>query len=373
MNQEYQSRLDPECGWKGYFQAKLTNDFVSPLPFLGSLFEYSRRGSLNKEEGGVGVLEFPFERSDYGPRRNRHPSSVRRAFQTQAGEELKRGENEEIAQVAAEIPDEFRGWAIKNADDVSHYTIQESDVSKTQTIEPPSLRNLPAFFGSRRTKWTPQHDLAVEEMKSNSSVRPFIDLIENVVGLNEKTLPRKELWIALREPYAGELIIPRKLRSGHYVIINPYAFVPEGRQIRISSNFITYGNCLAIDKEEGLDRKTATTIISAFLISSFGQIQFEREGYNREGCRSVEKEHLSRIRVVDPRVMTEHERVTVIQAFERLPFPITTDRLSNGQDLRNLLDEAIADILCRLLAFDKESLLTEAHASLDEWLEARMP
>jgi len=112
-------------------------------------------------------------------------------------------------------------------------------------------------------------------MRANAQVSAYIGEVENIVNLTEAVLPREMLWTVLREPVAGELIVPRKTRTGHWVHVNPFAFDLAQRQVRISSNFIAYRECLAIDPASELTRETSTRLIAAFLVSSFGHFFFE--------------------------------------------------------------------------------------------------
>ena len=144
--------------------------------------------------------------------------------------------------------------------------------------------------------------------------------------------------------------------------------------MRISSNFLTYSNCRAKDWSTGLSREHAVRLIAAFLSSSFGQLQFEIEGYNREGCLAIEAEQLARIRVFDPRWVRQENRQAILDAFEDLEYPVRTDRFSVEQLNRNALDRLFAaEISNRHPELSTERLLESVHASLDEWLGARMP
>jgi len=211
-------------------------------------------------------------------------------------------------------------------------------------------------------------------MMNNARVRPYIDLVEGTVNLNDTVLEREKRWLALREPYAGELILPRKTRSGHRVYVNPFPFIDGGRQVRISSNFLTYGGVLATDEGTNLDRRTSVRLIAAFLVSAFGQVQFEAEGVNREGLLSLEQQQISRIKVFDPRWIAPENREPILEAFGRLPYPVATDRLSAEQPLRNELDRLFSiEIAQRIGTADSTSLLTTVHSALDEWIEARRP
>ena len=185
-------------------------------------------------------------------------------------------------------------------------------------------------------------------------------------------LPDKSLWVGLREPFAGELIIPRKLRGGYRVHINPFPCNPVGRQVRLSSNFISYTDCLATDSAKGVDRLTAATIIAAFLVSSFGQLQIESLANNREGCLSVEDHHLNLVHVIDPRQMTPTERDSILTAFSNLRYPVPMNLVASQLPDRQRLDEAIAQHICRLSGtWTPNDLLTETWGALDEYTIAR--
>lgn len=368
-----QNKLDAKNGWKTYFANDLKNDFRTGLPTLPGLFKHSRRGSLNKEEGGVGTYEYPLERNDYGPQRL--PLGTKgRSFQTKKGRKLTDLENQSILHLSRQIPENYLGWSLRNADDAEGFVLNESAVIKQRTIEPPTLRNKRFFHGKKRSPWTYHHEMAVRDMKLHEDVEPYISAVESIVNLNETVLPRENLWVGLREPYAGELIIPRKTRAGHRVHINPFAFDPSKRQVRISSNFITFKNCIARDHSTRLDRKTAVYLIAAFLVSSFGQLQFEMEGYNREGLLCVEDVQLGRISVFDPRWVRPDKRQAIIDAFQKLPYPVSTTQLSSTQYGRNVLDDLFADEICeRNKSLNKEELLNEVHSLLDEWITGRNP
>jgi hypothetical protein len=368
-----QGELDARASWKQYFSNELVNDFRLPAwPTLDDLFESGRRGSLDKEGGGVSVYEFPFGRTNYGPSRLRRPD--RTGWQTRRGRALTAEENEELADLAEGIPEEYRGWALRNSDDLEGFELRVDDVQKQQTLEPPILREHYDLFLEGRTAWTDIHEDALVLMRAELGVSAYIGEVERVVNMTEDVLPKELLWVALREPVAGELIIPRKARVGHRVHVNPFAFDLTGRQVKVSSNFISYTNCVATDPTSGLTREVATKLVAAFLVSSFGQLQFELEGYNREGLLAVEKHHLSKVRVFDPRTVRPENRQRILDAFAALPYPISTSALSADQSERNELDRLFAEEITAAHAqFDVGALLVEVHAALDEWLIARQP
>ena len=296
-------------------------------------------------------------------------------YNTKKGKKLTLGENATLKDLAKNIPWDFRGYALKNADDLSGYEVTHSHVIQNPTLEPPKSRNnIGLFLKGSRVPWSSDLDESLQEMYKDPDVERYIEGVSSISLLDESILPRSQLWVVLREPVAGELIVPRKTRRGHRVHINPYAFDKNGRQVRISSNFITFQNCLAVEQATKLDRETATKLIVAFLLSSFGQLQFEMSGYNREGVLSLEKHHLVKISVFDPRWIDTKTRAKIIEALENLPFPIDSTRLSSEQYERRQLDELFAkEITNRNLQLNPDELLEEVENELDNWLISREP
>jgi hypothetical protein len=347
-----QSELKAEEGWKGFFGNPLTRDYIARLTPLDSFFAFSRRGSLQKEEGGMSPLGFPWSNKTYGRGMNGKPLLVK--------------ENALLHELAQRIPSRFKGLAIKNSDTPRNYVLTLDDVTQEPTLEMPWQRGRAEFRVPEKVDMILDSDRTLGTLSSESHVRKFIRRFRKLKGLQD--MSRSDLWVGLREPVAGELIIPRKQRKGHRVFVNPFALDPDRRQVRVSSNFICYSGIVPM---EGLTPIDATKIIAAFLVSSFGQIQFEILGANREGCLSVEKHHLARVRTLDPRSMSREECKSVIEAFSKLPFPVPTDRRPADLLERSRIDRLIAEVICRLCSWDVEELLLEVHNTLYEYLEAR--
>jgi len=371
-----QSTLKAKDGWKSNFTADLENDYLSEdWPILKKLFASMRSGRPDREGGGTIVYTFPVGLTEYGPRREVCLKEKKGRYATEEGDALTAKENAEIRDLSVAIDPEFLGYAIRNSRNLSGYEISVQDVTKCPIIEPPSLRGRPEYIDSpKKVPWQQHHDQALLEIYSNRSMRSYIRKVMKKVNMTKRVLSRNDLWFILREPAAGELILNRKLREGHRVHINPFAFDAAGRQVRISSNFLSLATCTATDDGTGLDRKKSTYLIAAFLMSSFGQLQFEREGQNREGMLSVEEHQVERIHVFDPRWVRPKKRDAIIAAFKALPYPIKAEFSSSELPERNHLDDLFADeIIFRNNSLDKNSLLTEVHDELDEWITSRQP
>lgn len=369
-------RKVPQSGLNGesWQQKTLNEDFRPSLATLDSLFSFSRSGRLDREGGGTELYALPFNKKNYGFKRILKPSP-RAKYQTLTNGPLSPLENEQLRLAANEIPKQLRGYALVNSDDLSGYRLTVADVTKDEVLEAPEQRKKkiqPTYFKKNRRIWDASLEKAVDEIKSDPKSKNYITLVETVVGLDETVLSRSELWHGLREPYAGELIIPRKLRAGHRVHINPFAYSPRGRQVRISSNFFHYYNCKAIDSKSNLTREIAVELIFAFLMSSFGQLQFEMEAFNREGARSVEQHQLKRIRVFDPRLVRPQNRRAILNTAAQLPYPVSTELSPYLQPKLLALDELFADeIVFRDSSLTRDKMLDEVHQTLCEWLEAR--
>ncbi len=365
-----QNKLNGES-WQ---QKTLNEDFRPSLPTLDSLFSFSRSGRLDREGGGTELYALPFNKKNYGVKRIIKPSP-RTKYQTLTNGPLTPLENKQLQSAAKKIPKRLRGYALVNSDSLSDYRLTVVDVTKDEVLEAPEQRKKkiqPTYFKKNRRKWDVSLDKAVDEIKSDPRSKNYISLVETMVGLNETVLSRSELWHGLREPYAGELIIPRKLRVGHRVHINPFAYSPTGRQVRISSNFFHYYNCKAIDPNSNLTREIAVELIFAFLMSSFGQLQFEMEAFNREGARSIEQHQLKRIRVFDPRLIRPQNRQAILNAAAQLPYPVSTELSPYLQPELLALDELFAEeIVFRDSSLNRDEMLDEVHQTLFEWLEAR--
>ena len=364
-----QTELDARNGWKAYFSTTLSRDFRVGLSAMQDLFAFSRRGSLAKEEGGMSSLAFPFSRRSFGYKRSALEGAVRPG-QNRRVVKLSAAENRDLVALASAIPQAFRGYAVENADTLNRLVLDQQQLLEQATLEPRMLRGLHIYRSRRKVQWGTLHTDAVEEMMREPSVRAFILEFRRATGLDSTVMSDRLLWVGLREPIAGELIIPRKMRAGLKVHINPFAWQGHGRQVRISSNFVTFSGCTAVDVNTNVE--TASKLIVAFLLSSFGQLQFEMAGYNREGCLSLEAAHFSTLSVVDPRLIRPVERQRILTALGILPFPVPMDQLAENKRQQKALDEEIATVICRIQEWaDPHRLAEEVRVLLDEYILAR--
>ena len=314
-------------------------------------------------------LAFPFSRRSFGNKRSPLEGGGRPG-QNQRGVALSLEENSRLVALAANIPQAWRGYAAENADTLTGLVLDEQQLLVQATLEPHMLRGLQIWKSKRKVPWRALQTAAVEAMMREPAIRSFIQEFRLATGLSPTLMNDRQLWIGLREPSAGELIIPRKMRAGLKVHLNPFAWQGHDRQVRISSNFITFVDFAAVDANT--DPEIASKLIAAFLLSSFGQLQFEMDGYNREGCLSLEAKHLAALSVIDPRLIRPDERERMLIALERLPFPVPMDQLAINKPRQKALDEEIGAVICRVHEWDDpSSLADEVQGLLDEYILAR--
>ena len=300
-----QSELNPRDGWKPNFAPSSTLSRLESMPLLMDLFDDCRRGSLQKEET-ASIITFPFRNwtmrgtESSGGVSYQRVNMEGRPYQTGRGDPIPEEILEELTELDECIPEDFRGYAIKSPGKMGNevsYVLHNGNFNHVYSgggfqqndgvIEPPSLRDGVWNRGHGRHQWTNEFEAALDDMRRNPHTRRFMELVEDHLGLNDECLPLSEIWVDLREPAAGELIIPRSQRIGFRVHINPLAFDQRGRQVRISSNLFSLSGLNT--GSSSISREIGTRLVAAFLLSSFGQLQFETYCNPREGMMRISK------------------------------------------------------------------------------------
>ena len=137
-----------------------------------------------------------------------------------------------------------------------------------------------------------------------------------------------------------DILIPRADRKKHVCYYNPF-----NNNIILSTNFWYLNNIRNINLNVDIDLQIK--FISAFLISSFGQIQFEIHSNNQEGMRKIEGFHIQQFKIIDPKIVSNEEIQHVVNQFETLN--LNTSEFSGLEGLNNNprkdLDKAIGEII----------------------------
>jgi hypothetical protein len=226
-----------------------------------------------------------------------------------------------------------------------------------------------------KAKWTKEFEDALDAMRAHKIVGRFINLVEQELG--GKHRPTNIIWEDLLRPCAGELILLRSFRAGWRAHLNPLAFNPQGRQARLSSNFYSFRglNCILEGDETEVSHKDLTTVILAFLVSSFGQIQFEVYGENREGLRKCETATcIDKIRVPNPLSISKEKRSRLIELLSKISCPIRCEAHPHADSNRRTLDIVVAEHMLDRDTHDIEvlELVDRVALELDELQRERL-
>lgn len=373
--------------WRSFFTPPSCLGLLSTLPTLLEHFDSVVQGRLERDEVSK-VVSFPFR--DWTKKGTGKHNSASKAFLPGKKREAAKGgfiaekDLQALSDAAATIPEEFRGYALKVANRMGsdlNFELTPENMSHSYEggatdgiLEPPSLRTGAWDRGPTKAKWDDDFETALDAMRKHPEVGRFIDLVETKLGLSNR--PNNIVWEDLLRPCAGELILVRAFRTSWRAHLNPLAFTPEGRQLRISSNFYSFrGVSSSTGHSSCTDGKEATRIILAFLLSSFGQIQFEYYGDNREGLRKCEKaECISKIRVPHPATYSAAERASITSLLKDLHCPIDCETHPHSDPKRRELDIQIAAYLLKLQPNDIKviKLVDQTANELDELLRERL-
>lgn len=144
---------------------------------------------------------------------------------------------------------------------------------------------------------------------------------------------------AYNSTFVPKILIPRADRTKHVVYYNP-----NNDSLTLSTNFF-YCNDLrnhSLTVSDELQYK----FVAAFLLSTFGQIQFELNANNQEGLRKLEGFQIKRFMIPDLAAITQQEFESVAEEFDTLN---AANVEFNGDEglgtARRSLDLAIGNII----------------------------
>lgn len=141
----------------------------------------------------------------------------------------------------------------------------------------------------------------------------------------------------LKSQMKAEIVIPRGDRVKHSV----YYYPESEKSALFSTNFFVLNGY----KHKSNNRDKSIKFIAAFLLSSFGQIQFEIHSNSQEGSRKIEKRNIEKFHIPDPNILSEDEIMKTIKAYGELD-SLDLDFLGiEENNPRNKLDFSIAEIL----------------------------
>lgn len=217
------------------------------------------------------------------------------------------------------IESQFIGPGLKNSRVQRHYELSVSDLNIDTAVHLPAI-----------------HD---------NSATGLSNIYHSNIGLlafyqaNQSSSWKKIINAAFNNKLNVDILIPRGNRTKHAVYYNPHQI-----DVVISTNF-AYLNGL-LNNTTTISQTDQLKFITAFLLSSFGQLQLELQSNNQEGMRKLEVFQLERLRIPDPSNISQPEvdKVnTEFGALSNLNTSFLGDEGLNGP--RRNLDMEIATIL----------------------------
>lgn len=200
-----------------------------------------------------------------------------------------------------------------------------NDISLEEAIHFPS-KIIETSQVEWENNWQGSHDL-----------KTYHDAAINRFGFSKW---RKIVNSSVNHTICPKIIIPRSDRTKHSVYFNP-----NNHNLTLSTNFfhctgIKNKNILATDEDQ-------YKFTAAFLMSTFGQIQFELNANNQEGLRKLEGFQIKRFLIPDLAQISLQQINDVVNEFNtlnNLNISVSGDEGVNQNPRRNL-DKAIAGIV----------------------------
>jgi hypothetical protein len=137
----------------------------------------------------------------------------------------------------------------------------------------------------------------------------------------------------------AQIIMPRAERAKHSVLYNPHQ-----KPIVLSTNFFYLSDVQNLNEEMG--EALQLKFITAYLLSSFGQIQYELNANNQEGLRKLERFQVLHFKLPDLGLLKIEELESVVNEFDSLNLLNVEFRGDDGiNDPRHNLNLAIGNII----------------------------
>lgn len=326
--------LVPADNWRQYLQDSNYDNF-SNLDFLVNIEHHfinvSRGGA---EASGASTIIFPkIDRTT-----NQYYGYGKRLNTVQQSEGIER--------TRIDIPIALNGnvsYGIQNNFDRRNYVLTKNDIQLEYAFHFPDKTDRKTKNGLSPT------------FQSNQDLVNFYDDCIAEFGLSKwGTIVNS----AFRNTICPKVLIPRADRTKHCVYYNP-----NEEFLTLSTNFF-YCNNLQNQNINSTDEEQYKFIV-AFLISSFGQIQFELNANNQEGLRKLEGFQIKRFKIPNLAQFTQPEIDSVVTELEAIN--IKNPEFSGDEGLaspRRNLDLAIANLI-----FQKNNLEFETAIEMVNYFE----
>jgi type I restriction-modification system DNA methylase subunit len=307
--------------WKQYLNDKNYDDFLN-LNFLVDInHHFASIGRGGAEASGASTIIFP----TLDQQGNHYFGSGKRLTPAQ--------QNVGIHRTRIDIPEGLNvnvSYGVQNNFQRRNYVLSINDIELDK-----------AFHFPARADRNEANALPVE-LQANQDLVNFFDGCIAEFGLPKW---RTIVNAAFRNTIFPKILIPRADRTKHCVYYNPH-----NHNLTLSTNFF-YCNKLRNQNANATDEQQYK-FITAFLLSAFGQIQFELNANNQEGLRKLEGFQISRFKILDLSQFTQADIHSVVTAFDALN--LANPEFSGDEGLaspRRNLDLAIGNII-----FQKDNL-----------------
>jgi len=163
---------------------------------------------------------------------------------------------------------------------------------------------------------------------------------------------------AFKNTLIPKILIPRADRTKHCVYYNPH-----NHNLTLSTNFF-FCNDLQ-NPNANVTSGQQYKFITAFLLSAFGQIQFELNANNQEGLRKLEGFQIRRFKIPDLAQLNQSEILSVVTAFDAIN--VANPEFSGDEGIatpRRSLDLEIAKII-----FTRNNLGFSNAANMTDYFE----
>mgnify|MGYP002712929448 CR=1 FL=1 len=216
-------------------------------------------------------------------------------------------------------------YGICNNFDQRNLILTTNDISLEQAIHFPSK-----IIETIQVDWE-------NNWQGNQDLKTYHDAAINRFGFAKW---RKIVNSSVNHTICPKIIIPRADRTKHSVYYNPH-----NHDLTLSTNFF---HCTGIKNQNtSVSDEDQYKFTAAFLMSTFGQIQFELNANNQEGLRKLEGFHIKRFLIPDLAQITAQEITNVVNEFNALNNQNTSVSGDEGisQNPRRNLDKAIAALV----------------------------
>lgn len=199
-----------------------------------------------------------------------------------------------------------------------------------------------------------KNELTLLMTQPNTGVGAYLREMKDVLGEIKFNSVMNQAGDSLIIP---DIIIPRGDRNKHSVFYYP----ENSGSVLLSTNFFALSNIKVLGQHDKDDIKM---FITAFLLSSFGQLQFEIHGNSQEGSRKIEKRNIELFRVPNPKTISADNLRSVNTSFINLDNQNIDFVGTEQNNLRDELDDSIANML-----FNKNDLGFNSASELKSYFQ----